>query len=71
LALDEPKDNDKVFEMGSVTYLADPTLLERTGKITIDYVVEGWNSGFTIESEKPIVRSCAAGGGCMPQGTCA
>lgn len=71
MALDEPKDTDKVFATGMVTYLADSELLERTGNITIDYLVDGWNSGFTIESEKPVGRSCVAGGGCSSKGSCA
>ena len=70
MALDEPKGTDALFETAEVTYLADRTVLERTGNIIIDYVVDGWNSRFSIESEKPIVRSCAIAGGCSSAGTC-
>lgn len=70
LALDEPKDSDSVFENGEVKYIIDNDLLQRTSNITIDFVLEGWNAGFTITPEKPVSESCSIGGTCSAGRSC-
>jgi len=70
LALDEPKDSDEISEYGDVKYLIDRDLLGKTGDITIDFVVEGWNSGFTLTSQNPVSDACSAGGSCPAGGSC-
>ena len=70
LALDEPKDSDSVFTNGGVQYIIDNDLLKITGDITIDFVSEGWQSGFSISAENPIAESCSSGGTCSAQGGC-
>lgn len=66
MALDESKDTDSVFEQGGKQYIIDNDLMQRTGSINIDFIVEGWGSGFTILSEKPVSGSCA----CSAEGSC-
>jgi Fe-S cluster assembly iron-binding protein IscA len=68
LALDEPKDSDSVFDYGGVEYIIDNDLLEESGAITIDFVVEGWQSGFTITPGKAVSGSCPVGGTCSACG---
>jgi Fe-S cluster assembly iron-binding protein IscA len=53
LALDEPKDEDFSVEAGGLTYLIEKGLQERLGEVKVDYLEEGWRSGFMVSSEKP------------------
>ena len=66
LALDESNDSDSVFEQAEVKYVIENDLMQRTGNIIIDFVVEGQSSGFTISPEKPVSGSCSIGGTCCP-----
>ncbi len=61
-------DSDSVFNNGGVQYVIDKDLLKNTGDITIDFVNEGWQTGFSISTEKPISGSCATGNTCA--GSC-
>lgn len=65
LALDEPKDSDKVFDNDTLKFLVEETLFDTTGDITVDYVDAGPRSGFGITSEKPI-----GGGSCGSCSSC-
>ena len=60
LALDEPKENDKVYDESELTFLVEDSLLETCGTINVEYIEAGPRSGFGISSEKPI----GGGGGC-------
>ena len=50
MALDEPKDEDQVFEFDGVTYLVDANLMNQARPIEVDYVEDGHCSGFAITS---------------------
>lgn len=58
MVLDEPRDNDEVFDDRGLTYLVDKDLLEKIQPIKLDYVNSPMGSGFSISS------SMQAGGGC-------
>ncbi|NQS71126.1 MAG: adhesin [Desulfobulbaceae bacterium] len=62
LALDEPGENDKVFEEGTLKFVVEDQLLVRCGSIKVDFIEAGYRSGFSISSANPV-----GGGGC---GTC-
>ena len=65
LALDEPKDNDRVFEKGELKFLVEDALVEQCGVITVDFIDAGHRSGFAVSSEKPLSdgkNSCSIGG---------
>jgi Fe-S cluster assembly iron-binding protein IscA len=64
LALDEPKENDKVYDQSELTFLVEDSLLETCGTINVEYIEAGPRSGFGISSTNPI-----GGGGCSP-GSC-
>jgi iron-sulfur cluster assembly protein len=64
LALDEPKENDKVYNQSDLTFLVEDNLLETCGTINVEYVEAGPRSGFGISSANPI-----GGGGCS-SGSC-
>jgi Fe-S cluster assembly iron-binding protein IscA len=59
LALDEPKENDKVYDESELTFLVEDSLLETCGTISVEYIEAGPRSGFGISSANPI-----GGGGC-------
>lgn len=64
LALDESKENDKIFEEGALKFLVEDDLLERCGSIKVDFVEAGYRSGFSITSTNPL------GGGSCSSGSC-
>lgn len=64
MALDEPKDNDEIFERDSIKVLVEKSLMETCGTINVDYVDAGPRSGFGITSANPV-----GGGGCS-SGSC-
>jgi iron-sulfur cluster assembly protein len=66
LALDEPKDSDKVFENDTIKFLVEESLMTTCGGITVDYVDAGPRSGFGITSVNPI---SSGAGGCS-SGSC-
>ncbi len=59
LALDEPKENDKVYENDTLKFLVEEGLMATCGSITVDFIEAGARSGFGINSANPI-----GGGGC-------
>jgi len=65
LALDEPKENDKVYDNDDLKFLVEESLLDTCGSIKVEYVEAGPRSGFGITSENPI----GGGGGCS-SGSC-
>jgi Fe-S cluster assembly iron-binding protein IscA len=64
LALDEPKENDKVYDQNELTFVVEDSLLETCGSINVEYIEAGPRSGFGISSTNPI-----GGGGCS-SGSC-
>lgn len=67
MVLDEPKDDDERVEQDGLTFLISKDLSDRSGKVAIDFKDEGWNRGFTLSSEKPIVPDLSGddcGGSC-------
>ena len=65
MALDEPKDSDKVFEEDGLKFLVDEGLLEKCGAVKVDFVEAGYRSGFSITSANPL-----GGGGSCSSGSC-
>ena len=50
MALDEPNDKDKTFELDGITYLVDTNLMNQASPIKVDYVEDSHYSGFAITS---------------------
>jgi iron-sulfur cluster assembly protein len=61
LGVDEVRPTDDSFEADGLTYVVDKELSAITGKLTLDYINEAAQAGFTISSEKPLP---APEGGC-------
>ena len=66
LALDEPKDSDKVFDNDTLKFLVEDSLLTTCGEITVDYMDAGPRAGFGITSANPI----GGGAGGCSSGSC-
>ena len=67
MALDESKDNDKIFQESDLTFLVDQGLLNTCGSIKVDFIDAGYRSGFSITSANPV----GGGGGGCSSGSCA
>ena len=60
MALDEPNEQDQVFELAGVTYLVNGTLLNQVRPIKVDYVEDAHCSGFSITSTLSKPDSCGS-----------
>jgi len=54
LALDEPKDTDKTFDIDEIKFVIEEELLTKTGEIKIEYTQNPFGGGFKIESANPL-----------------
>jgi len=61
MALDEPKENDDVFENNGFTFLIEKKLMKEAQLITVDYIVTPGGEGFVINSGMKKASDC---GGC-------
>ena len=59
LALDEPGENDRVFEDKALKFVIAEDLLSQCGAVKVDFIEAGYRSGFSITSTNPV-----GGGGC-------
>ncbi len=62
MALDEPREQDEVFDDRDITFVIDKQLLEQVKPIKVDYVNSHMGSGFSISSNMQAAASC--GGSC-------
>lgn len=64
MVLDEPKENDDKYQVDGLTYLIDKDLSASSGKVTVDFVDNGWQQGFTVNAENPLGggASCSTSG---------
>ena len=65
MALDEPSDDDEIFEQETFKVIVDKKLYDQLGGVRIDYGADWQGVGFTV---KPIngsgESSCGSGGCC-------
>jgi len=50
MALDEPKENDEVFNEGGLTFLVNKDLLDSVKPINVEFVETPKGSGFSVTS---------------------
>ncbi|MFO7784967.1 MAG: hypothetical protein R6V25_10080 [Desulfatiglandales bacterium] len=60
MALDEPKDDDQVFEMNELTYMINKDLFEQVKPISVDFVDTAMGSGFSIQSNLNSAADCGS-----------
>jgi Fe-S cluster assembly iron-binding protein IscA len=60
MALDEPKEDDRVFDESGITYIVNKHLFEEVKPIQIDFVKTDRGSGYRISANLSKVRgSCS------------
>ena len=64
LTLDQPADGDIKIQAGDLELFIDPELSDQVGKVAIDFKDDGHDSGFVVESEKPLPALEQDCGGC-------
>ena len=60
MALDEPRENDEVFDSDGITYVIDKGLLDQVKPIKVDFVDSAFGSGFSIQSNLAMGASCGS-----------
>ena len=67
MALDEPNDDDKVFEEGGFKFCINSELLEKIGGVTLDLTY----MGFAVEPQIPLASAGGSScGGCSGSSSC-
>jgi len=64
MALDEPKDNDEVFNDRDLTYIIEKGLYEMVKPVKVDYVNTYMGTGFDISSSLSAGASCGSSCSC-------
>jgi iron-sulfur cluster assembly protein len=60
MALDEPKEDDQVFDESGITYIVNKQLFEQVKPIQIDFLKTDGGSGYRISANLAKVRgSCS------------
>jgi iron-sulfur cluster assembly protein len=63
MALDEPKDNDKTFDIDGFKYIVDTTFLEKVQPIKVDFSMYGFKLDCGIDFGAGCT-SCSTTGSC-------
>ncbi len=58
MALDEPKDDDQVFEESGVTYLINKQLFEEVKPVGIEYVETARGAGYRVSANLKKTSGC-------------
>jgi iron-sulfur cluster assembly protein len=64
MALDEPKEEDEVFDDRGLKYLVDKNLYNSAKPIKVDYITSAMGSGFSISSNMQMGQSCGSSCSC-------
>jgi Fe-S cluster assembly iron-binding protein IscA len=60
MALDEPNEQDQVFQFDGVSYLVDSNLFKQARPIKVDFVEDSNCSGFAITSNLSKPDNCGS-----------
>jgi Fe-S cluster assembly iron-binding protein IscA len=58
MALDEPREDDQLFDEGGITYIVNKQLLEQVKPIQIDFVKNDQGSGYRISAN--LAKACGS-----------
>jgi Fe-S cluster assembly iron-binding protein IscA len=62
MVLDEPADNDEIFDRDGIQYIIEKSLFETVKPINVDFVTQHGVGGFIVTSS--LAGSSACGGSC-------
>jgi len=51
MALDEPQENDQIFDEKDIKFVIDKKLYEEAQPISVDFVESAMGAGFKVQSE--------------------
>ncbi len=58
MALDEPKEDDQIFQESGVTYLIDKQLFEQVKPVKIEYVETARGAGYRVSANLGKKSAC-------------
>ena len=58
MALDEPREDDQLFDEGGITYIVNKQLLEQVKPIQIDFVKNDRGAGYRISAN--LAKDCGS-----------
>jgi len=64
MALDEPRENDQVFDDRGLSYLVEKNLFDQVKPIKVDYVETPMGAGFNISSSMVAGSNCGQSCSC-------
>ena len=64
MVLDEPRENDEVFDDNGLSYVIDKGLLEQAKPLKVEYVDSPYGSGFSISSNLSLGAACGSSCSC-------
>jgi len=64
MALDEPKENDEVFNEKGITFLMNRDLFELAKPINVDYITSRMGNGFKVTSSLEAGSACGSSCSC-------
>jgi iron-sulfur cluster assembly protein len=64
MALDEPKENDEVFNEKGITFLMNRDLFELAKPISVDYITSRMGNGFKVASSLEAGSACGSSCSC-------
>jgi len=60
MALDEPKEDDEIFENSDIKYMINKDLYKQVKPIHVDFVESAMGSGFSINSNLNTGQGCGS-----------
>ncbi len=67
LALDEPNESDKIYEVEGFKYIINQEFLEKAKPVKVDYGQIGFKITSGLEFGPPACSSCGTGGSCSTE----
>jgi Fe-S cluster assembly iron-binding protein IscA len=64
MALDEPRENDEVFDDRELTYVIDKELYDKVKPLRVDYIETPMGAGFNITSSMQMGAACGSSCSC-------
>jgi len=64
MALDEPKDDDQVFDEQGIKFLIEKELFDQVKPVSVDYIDTARGSGFKVTSSLSAASACGTSCSC-------
>lgn len=64
MALDEPREEDFIYEKDGITFMVEKELLEKVRPVKVDFIETARGAGYNISSNLSSCDSGGCGGSC-------